>query len=126
MTTLRETMLSSVRLPEGIPEVDRMYAFPEELAAMAPNLEVYLKRVFSESTLVDRLYFRGFYLTSGLQTGAPIAKVCAELLGSTGEADKPERRYTLRYYEDTLMAVLDALGVDQAVPVGGSVMTVAP
>ncbi|MCC6785657.1 MAG: hypothetical protein IT457_22595, partial [Planctomycetes bacterium] len=85
---LRDTMLASVRLPEGINEVDRMYAFPEELQGIASNLEVYLKRIFSESTLVDRLYFRGFYLTSGLQTGTPIANVCAELYGSTGEADK--------------------------------------
>ena len=87
---LRETMLSTIRLPEGLPEVDRMYAFPDELAALSSNLEVYLKRIFSDSALVDRLYFRGFYLTSGLQTGAPIANVCADLIGGVGEADKRE------------------------------------
>lgn len=38
----------------------------------------------------------------------------------SGESDKPERTYTLRFYEDTLMAVLDRLGIDQAIPVGGS------
>ena len=84
---LRDTMLSTARLPEAIPEVDRMYVFPDELEGTLPTLEVYLKRIFSESTLVDRLYFRGFYVTSGLQSGAPVAKVCAELLGGTGEAD---------------------------------------
>ena len=86
--TLRDTMMSTIRLPEGVPEVDRMYAFPDELEALGPNLEVYLKRIFSESSLVDRLYFRGFYLTSGLQTGTPIANVCVELFGATGEADR--------------------------------------
>jgi hypothetical protein len=85
---LRETMLSTLRLPEGLPEADRVYALPDELEALMPNLEVYLKRIFSESTLVDRLYFRGFYLTSGLQVGAPIAKVCSKLLGGEGDADK--------------------------------------
>ncbi|MEE8468173.1 MAG: type VI secretion protein IcmF/TssM N-terminal domain-containing protein, partial [Planctomycetota bacterium] len=85
---LRDTMLASARLPEALPEVDRMYAFPEELEGIFSMFEIYLKRVFSESTLVDRLFFRGFYLTSGLQSGAPIAKICAEIVGSTGEADK--------------------------------------
>lgn len=41
-------------------------------------------------------------------------------LPGCGESDKPDRRYDLRFYEDTLMAVLDELGIDQAVPVGGS------
>lgn len=38
----------------------------------------------------------------------------------SGESDKPVRRYDLRFYEDTLMAVLDHLGIQQAIPVGGS------
>ena len=45
--------------------------------------------------------------------------VVADLPGS-GEADKPDRRYDLRLYEDTLVGLLDALGIDRAVPVGGS------
>lgn len=38
----------------------------------------------------------------------------------SGESEKPERRYDLRFYEDTLVHYLDALGIDQAIPVGGS------
>lgn len=38
----------------------------------------------------------------------------------SGYSDKPERRYDLRFYEDTTVAFLDTLGVDTAVPVGGS------
>lgn len=38
----------------------------------------------------------------------------------SGESDKPDRRYDLRYYEDVLVAFLDHLGIDQAIPVGGS------
>ena len=45
--------------------------------------------------------------------------VIVDLPGSGG-SDKPDRPYTLRYYEDTLLAALDVLGVDRAVPVGGS------
>lgn len=84
---LRERMISTARLPEALPEIDRLYAFPDELAGMYGSLEIYLKRIFTESNLVDRASFRGIYLTSGLQTGAPIARVCAELLGDDRESD---------------------------------------
>jgi len=85
---LRAHMGAGARLPEALPEIDRMYAFPHELAGMLPNLEVYLKRIFTASNLIDRVFFRGLYLTSGLQTGVPIAKVCTELFGKAGEADR--------------------------------------
>ncbi|WP_426575012.1 alpha/beta fold hydrolase [Aquihabitans sp. McL0605] len=45
--------------------------------------------------------------------------VVADLPGS-GESDKPVRRYTVAFYRDTLLALLDHLGIDQAIPVGGS------
>jgi 2-hydroxy-6-oxonona-2,4-dienedioate hydrolase len=38
----------------------------------------------------------------------------------TGYSDKPDRPYSLRFYEDTLIHFLDALGIDKAVLVGGS------
>ena len=38
----------------------------------------------------------------------------------SGESEKPDRTYDLRFYEDTLIAFLDHLGIDQAIPVGGS------
>ncbi|HRW36050.1 MAG TPA: alpha/beta hydrolase [Aquihabitans sp.] len=41
-------------------------------------------------------------------------------LPGSGESAKPERRYDLRLYEDVLVAHLDRLGIDQAIPVGGS------
>lgn len=41
-------------------------------------------------------------------------------LPGSGASDKPVRRYDLRYYEDTLLRFLDQLGIDRAVPVGGS------
>jgi pimeloyl-ACP methyl ester carboxylesterase len=41
-------------------------------------------------------------------------------LPGSGESDKPDIEYSLRLYEDTLVGFLDALGIDGAVPVGGS------
>jgi hypothetical protein len=85
---LRSHMTAGARLPEGLPEVDRMYAFPHELEGMQQNLEIYLKKVFTSSNIIDRVFFRGLYLTSGLQSGVPIAKVCTQLFGQAGEADR--------------------------------------
>jgi len=41
-------------------------------------------------------------------------------LPGSGYSDKPVLRYDLRLYEDALVGFLDALGVERAVPVGGS------
>lgn len=84
---LRAHMMAGARLPEATPEIDRMTAFPHELEGLRPNLEAYLKRIFTASNLTDRVFFRGVYLTSGLQTGVPIAKVSSDLFGAPGEAD---------------------------------------
>jgi hypothetical protein len=87
---LRSEMMSSAMIPEALSEIDRMYAFPDELAALEEPLDIYLRRVFTDSGLSDRLSFRGIYLTSGLQAGVPIARVCAEALGGGGDADMQE------------------------------------
>lgn len=86
-TALRDSMLSTVRIPEAQAEVDRMLGFPEELEGLFAPLETYFERIFQDSDLVDQLYFRGVYLTSGLQSGAPIAKVCVDILDKPGDAD---------------------------------------
>jgi pimeloyl-ACP methyl ester carboxylesterase len=41
-------------------------------------------------------------------------------LPGSGESDRPVRRYDLRFYEDVLVGYLDALGIVDAIPVGGS------
>jgi len=41
-------------------------------------------------------------------------------LPGCGESDKPDRRYDLAFYEDVLVGLLDELGIDRAIPVGGS------
>lgn len=84
---LRAQAMSTALIPDALPEIDRLFAFPEEMKALEAPLEACVQRIFTESSLVDRLFFRGVYLTSGLQKGAPIAKACAALLGGSSEAD---------------------------------------
>ncbi len=61
-------------------ETDRFFVFPEELAELERPLATYLNTIFAASRFDEPFLFRGFYLTSGLQEGRPIAQACRELL----------------------------------------------
>ncbi len=72
-------------------DIDRLYAFPEELAAIEDPLSHYLKGIFVENRYLDPLFLRGVYFTSGLQKGRPIDKACAKLFhGAPGSASGAE------------------------------------
>lgn len=73
-------------LGEDIPltEVDKLYVFPEEFRALREPLNDYLKTIFVKTHYLPELFFRGFYFTSGLQEGKPIAKACAAMIRNAG------------------------------------------
>lgn len=56
-------------------------------------------------------------VTAGL---VPSFRVVVPDLPGSGYSDKPERDYDLRYYEDELIALLDALGIGRCYVGGGS------
>jgi len=60
--------------------VDKLFVFPEELAAIKEPLANYLHTIFKSSRFEEPFLFRGFYLTSGVQQGRPIALACRDLL----------------------------------------------
>ncbi|MGE3166145.1 MAG: type VI secretion protein IcmF/TssM N-terminal domain-containing protein [Planctomycetota bacterium] len=76
--------------PEA-PDVDRLYAFPDEFGALEEPVQRYLGEIFVENRYLDPVFFRGLYFSSGLQKGKPIVKACANLLraaaGGPDEAD---------------------------------------
>lgn len=61
-------------------QADRLFVFPEELAALEEPLHLYLDTIFRSSRFEEPFILRGFYLTSGLQEGRPIARACRDLL----------------------------------------------
>ncbi|MEM8711276.1 MAG: type VI secretion protein IcmF/TssM N-terminal domain-containing protein [Planctomycetota bacterium] len=85
-------------------ERDGMYSFPEEFALLKGPLIHYLESIFPESRLLDPLFFRGFYITSGIQKGVPVLDACARVLGGTKFGDQlikstileAERAYFIR------------------------------
>lgn len=69
----------------SLTEIDKLYVFPEEFKAIREPLHQYLKSIFVRTHYLPPLFFRGFYFTSGLQEGKPIAKACAAMLRNAGE-----------------------------------------
>jgi hypothetical protein len=65
---------------ENIPLVDKLFVFPEELEALKEPLANYFQTIFATSRYEEPFLFRGFYLTSGVQQGRPIARACRDLL----------------------------------------------
>lgn len=68
----------------AISEVDKLFTFPEEFQALGGPLSDYLRIVFQSSRYAKPLFFRGYYFTSGMQQGRPIAKACAQMFGREG------------------------------------------
>lgn len=64
----------------NLSQVDKLFVFPEELAALQEPLATYLHTIFAGSRFEEPFIFRGFYITSGLQQGKPIARACRDLL----------------------------------------------
>ena len=70
---------------EIVQNVDRIFVFPEELRALRESLKRYFQGVFQETRYDDPFVFRGFYFSSGVQQGKPIARATREMLGSSAE-----------------------------------------
>ncbi len=69
-------------------QIDRLFVFPEELEALEEPLGRYLMNIFGASRYEEPFLVRGFYLTSGVQEGRPVARACRELLEvRPGESD---------------------------------------
>lgn len=64
----------------NLSQVDKLFVFPEELAALQEPLATYFHTIFVGSRYEEPFIFRGFYITSGLQQGRPIARACRDLL----------------------------------------------
>ena len=63
-------------------EVDRLYAFPNSISLVTPNLRQYLSTIFVESEWSARpLFLRGIYFTSSLREGSELDQELADAMG---------------------------------------------
>ncbi|HTO88040.1 MAG TPA: type VI secretion protein IcmF/TssM N-terminal domain-containing protein [Thermoanaerobaculia bacterium] len=71
---------------ENPAQADKLYVFPEEFRAMRTPLKGYLKTIFQQTRFDEPFAFRGFYVSSGVQQGRPIAQATRDLLEAPGGA----------------------------------------
>ncbi|HYB54323.1 MAG TPA: type VI secretion protein IcmF/TssM N-terminal domain-containing protein, partial [Thermoanaerobaculia bacterium] len=69
---------------ENPAQADKLYVFPEEFRALKNPLKGYLKTIFQQTRFDEPFAFRGFYVSSGVQQGRPIAQATRDLLDVTG------------------------------------------
>jgi len=63
-----------------------IFAFPQQCSILAEVLEEFVRGVFTPSRYEVKPLLRGFYFTSGTQTGTPIDRVLASITNSFGFA----------------------------------------
>ncbi len=81
----RLRVLEDPRIQGSNEKIDRLYGFPAGFAALRAPLAVYLRDLFPKGEILDRLFFRGFFLTCGVQEGTPIGKIASEILKDLGQ-----------------------------------------
>jgi IcmF-related N-terminal domain len=84
-------------------EVDRLYDFPQSLAALAPRLRRYLEIIFVAGEWTSRpLFLRGIYFTSSMREGSALDEELAQIVGlpvdrlPAGRAWERDHSYFLR------------------------------
>ena len=85
LTRIHKLRMKFTANEEIVQNVDRIFVFPEELRALRESLKRYFQGIFQETRYDDPFVFRGFYLSSGVQQGKPIARATREMLGSSAE-----------------------------------------
>ncbi len=73
---------------ENPAQADKLYVFSEEFRALKAPLKAYLKTVFQQTRFDEPFAFRGFYVSSGVQQGRPIAQATRDLLEAPGGASE--------------------------------------
>jgi len=66
-----------------------IFAFPQQVAGFKGGVTALVREIFSSSTLDDRAWLRGVYLTSGTQEGTPIDRMLGALARTFGLGIQP-------------------------------------
>lgn len=87
VTRVHKLRLKFLSSEENVANADRFIVFPEELRALKEPVRRYLDAILTQSRYDEPFVFRGFYISSGVQQGKPIARATRDLLkGPSGSA----------------------------------------
>ena len=77
MARLNERVLTRVEEVRDVRRRTRIFAFPQQLAAMRDALTQFVSEVFAATRFDQQILLRGVYFTSGTQDGTPIDRLLA-------------------------------------------------
>ena len=80
MARLNARVFARVEEDRDVRRRSRVFAFPQQMAALRDALGQFVSEVFTSTRLDQQILLRGVYLTSGTQEGTPIDR----LIGSIG------------------------------------------
>jgi type VI secretion system protein ImpL len=81
---LNDHMLVRVQEETDVTRRNLIVGFPTQLASLRPVAGAFLDEVFRPSRLEDRALLRGFYFTSGTQSGTPVDRVMGAMAATFG------------------------------------------
>lgn len=81
---LNDHMLVRVQEETDVTRRNLIVGFPTQLASLKPMAGAFLDEVFRPSRLEDRAFLRGFYFTSGTQSGTPVDRVMGAMAATFG------------------------------------------
>ncbi len=67
----------------------KIYQFPLEFSALRGNLEQFVEELFRQNAFQENPMFRGFYVTSGTQEGAPLQRIMGNMARALGIRQVP-------------------------------------
>ncbi len=70
----------------------RIFQFPLEFKSLKTNLEQFVDELFRQNAFQENPMFRGFYLTSGTQEGAPFQRIMGNMARALGIRQPPTQQ----------------------------------
>ncbi|MGC4085916.1 MAG: type VI secretion system membrane subunit TssM [Vicinamibacterales bacterium] len=87
MTRLNERVLARVQESTNPKRRARVFAFPQQMAAMREAITGYVSQVFAARQFEGQILLRGVYFTSGTQEGTPFNRLLGSISRRFGAAD---------------------------------------
>jgi type VI secretion system protein ImpL len=106
MERLNERVLARVEDDRDVRRRTRVFAFPQQMAALREPLAAFVNDVFGSSRFDRQVLLRGVYLTSGTQEGTPIDRLMSAMgrgFGLAADAVSPAPGKGKAYFVERLL-----------------------
>jgi len=91
---IQQIRLRNLSRPQYSYDSNKTFIFPEEFETLFEPLRHYLSVIFESSVYKANLFFRGYYVTSGMQEGQPIVRACRNIVKTGSLSENLEKIFT--------------------------------